>query len=740
MRIGFRIGATTLALAAAALALVPSAPGAGAAQGPTPISFSHGRWVDIQRLGAEPEIKSDSAGNLYVTAPIGVQYAHSFLWKSEDGGASYDLLRASPPMQRPMPSAGAGDATMAIVPGPAGSKDDAVVWSDMINLAGLANAATFDGGNTFPPDYWNLFASDPGADRQWLTGTVLPGTNTVRIYTFYDQVDIGGNSILYSDDYGKSWTVANREQGLGSPNPGNIAADPVNRKLYAATISGGNAVISVCDLNGQNCEEHVAGSGKGSLANLFDVVAVDRAGNVYVTFSESSSPYATYLSVSTDQGETWHQSRVSPPDQGATGFPWIVAGDAGRVWVTWYGTATKAALPSNRGPWNVYGAQSLNATSANPTFQVTKISEHPTHDNEICLSGIACTAGAAEDRNMLDDFTSAIDPNGMLHVVYNDTNNQVTLSTDKDAGGGFIVEAAQLSGPSLYANVGEVTPSPDAPVVSSAGASGGVLSATGSQTLPPGNWARDAAGDARLPRHASGGPGANDPALDIRSVSVGPGTGGSARAHVELGGALAPTTGGGKAVVYAVLFWAPPGNVYYAAAEFEGGQYVTGWIGQPDPSVVNTAGVVKIATYQPVPSFTTTTTVTYDAAKKTLDFPIGPTLVGNPAPGTRFDNLTAFSFVLNGPPGSEALMDEVDATPSTSWAWGEAPVPAGSVQLSVDDPTFANPTIASLTDYPGSSWSAAVPVTGLAAGTHTLYVRQVASGFASASTAVTFSV
>ena len=49
--------------------------------------------------------------------------------------------------------------------------------------------------------------------------------------------------------------------------PGNIVADPVHQKLYAATLSGAQAIVSSCDANGQNCEEHTAGTGKGDLAN-----------------------------------------------------------------------------------------------------------------------------------------------------------------------------------------------------------------------------------------------------------------------------------------------------------------------------------------------------------------------------------------------------------------------------------------------------------------------------------------
>src|SRR5918911_2687544 len=43
-----------------------------------PIKFGPANVVDVQRLGAEPEIHIDSQNNVYVTAPIGIQYAQSF--------------------------------------------------------------------------------------------------------------------------------------------------------------------------------------------------------------------------------------------------------------------------------------------------------------------------------------------------------------------------------------------------------------------------------------------------------------------------------------------------------------------------------------------------------------------------------------------------------------------------------------------------------------------------------------
>ena len=53
-------------LTAIALALTVALP--SGARAATPVMFSHHHVVDVQRLGAEPDIKIDSAGNVTVHA------------------------------------------------------------------------------------------------------------------------------------------------------------------------------------------------------------------------------------------------------------------------------------------------------------------------------------------------------------------------------------------------------------------------------------------------------------------------------------------------------------------------------------------------------------------------------------------------------------------------------------------------------------------------------------------------
>jgi hypothetical protein len=159
--------------------------------------------------------------------------------------------------------------------------------------------------------------------------------------------------------------------------------------------------------------------------------------------------------------------------------------------VAFYGTKTRADSTSNPGPWNVYLSQSIDFLSKKPHVTQVKVSEHPSHTNPICLSGLGCTAGSAEDRNLGDFFQVDMDPtDGAAIVLWADTANQYGAL----AGSAVNAFARQTSGPSLLKGK-KVSPRPE--------------------MNQKGNHAVDAAGDARR-----FGEGTSNPAMDLREVKV----------------------------------------------------------------------------------------------------------------------------------------------------------------------------------------------------------------------------
>jgi hypothetical protein len=201
----------------------------------------------------------------------------------------------------------------------------------------------------------------------------------------------------------------------------------------------------------------------------FATMAIDRSGNLYVVWAQSpvdssgnvDGPTTIYMATSSNQGATWTKPiNVSAhvPGLQTNVFPWLAAGNAGRVDIVWYGTPTLGGCPGSpcgagfiTGTWNVYMAQTLNAVGSNgaanpnPSFTTTKVSEYPIHTGQICEFGIACTTGG--DRG-LDDFIQVqADPSGAADIVYADGANSDFNGGETSALVDFV---QQTGGPGLY--------------------------------------------------------------------------------------------------------------------------------------------------------------------------------------------------------------------------------------------------------------------------------------------------
>jgi len=117
------------------------------------LAFSHTVVIDPQRLGSEPIIKTDPSGGLYGSSIIGFSNSVSFLWKSQDHGAQWDLVHALPnavPAQRPSGTHGGGDSEIVIGPKVAGNPGYTVSFYDLESLADIGVAwRAADGPSAF---------------------------------------------------------------------------------------------------------------------------------------------------------------------------------------------------------------------------------------------------------------------------------------------------------------------------------------------------------------------------------------------------------------------------------------------------------------------------------------------------------------------------------------------------------------------------------------------------------------
>jgi hypothetical protein len=399
----------------------------------------------------EPSIRADKNGNFYgssenVFCVIGGLCGGTFAFKSIDGGKHFTTL-ALPN------SVSAGSVGIS----PAGGDTDIAV-APQKNTSGLYNvyvsslqsrpplldvyvSTSNDGGNT-----WSInptSASIPVDDREWIAAD---GANKVCI-SYHSTVTTDEIVVDCSYDAGLTFTQhalafdANHQfHALINNEIGNLTIDPSNHVIYQSFSSIHSAVeenpVTGC---GVNCGTHsvwIARSLDGGLTftdhevydnpnvlmsygHQFVNVSVDRAGNVYVIYSDNHN---LFYSFSTNFGQTWsgpYQINQSPSNTAI--FPWSSAGSAGELDVVWYGSSYYDGVnPPDSYPmsasWYVYFAQNLQATTVGSNF--TQVAPSGiVHYGGVCESGVTCTG----NRDLLDDFGVAASPStGLAAIIYTD--------------------------------------------------------------------------------------------------------------------------------------------------------------------------------------------------------------------------------------------------------------------------------------------------------------------------------
>jgi len=370
---------------------------------------------------AEPRIVHDVLGNYYVAAIQGVPGGID-VWKSTDSGASFtylgqpDGLQIGAALGADGVGLGGGDEDIAV--SPAG-----VVYASSLWLGSATQSTSFTGGTTWVS---NPFSSDlPLVDRQWIAPH---GNSELYLTTKQLGADLNGTVTLFvakSFDNGLTWPqvvpVTTPEIGLQPGDQGNITVDQNNGNVYTVFIDQrGNIVWLARSSDGGKTwiVKQVFAAPQGTnLANIFPIVAVDTASNVYVVFCNGTN---VFLTASTNGGGTWTTPvRVNNGAGSKTAMgPWVSAGGPGHVNIAFWGT-TAGDANSTTAQWQVFNAQSQNATAAIPT--ITQVAATPImHVGPICNQGLACADGT---RNLAEYFAPDIGLNGEALIVYPDDKN-----------------------------------------------------------------------------------------------------------------------------------------------------------------------------------------------------------------------------------------------------------------------------------------------------------------------------
>jgi hypothetical protein len=251
--------------------------------------------------------------------------------------------------------------------------------------------------------------------------------------------------------------------GCASALMGQLSADSEGR-IFLPSGHCGYPEVSVSEDNGLTWTQTFV-SKSVTASDTHTAVTADRAGNLYYAWFDSAFHHA-FLATSTDHGRTWsYPLDITPPGVHETNFPAIVAGDPGRVAITFPGTTVDDRGDSSR-PWDAYVVASSNALDADPTFETSIFNDpnDPIHRGD-------CDGRCG---NLFDYVKIVVSPHdgGFWAAVGDDCvaagdNCNLSRNADKASSATEVAQIAQeLEGPWLL-GPGAVVPDRIAPVLRS---------------------------------------------------------------------------------------------------------------------------------------------------------------------------------------------------------------------------------------------------------------------------------
>ena len=411
---------------------------------PAPTTFSAN--IPVGSPGAEPSIWVDSYNCIYVTAP-----GNPWVWKSVNNGASF--LPPTNPVADEATLTG-GDEDIITFPRPDGMRPDQVYFADLgLSTVHIRKSNAEVSASDHNPVWIKPGPGGAGgdtavsSDRQWLAIDKGVPTATDQVVYEWDHElasEIMRMSAMVNDT---TWATQSGMGALSDPelattvpntNPGPNFVDKTTHRVYGlfnASVPTTNAanppfgkLLNVWEADGPppaaaglppgafvnhvvhkgvydspNNPPPAVGPPTGPTfgtnnANIFPAGDIDSAGNIYVAWSMNNSrtnEFSIWFAASHDHGATYYGPfwvSTSPMTANETAvFPWVVAGDNGRVNVIWYATTSVGDPNTITGnpPWKLYFAQSLNANYREPVFRV--VQPNPSniiHNGQISTGGL----------------------------------------------------------------------------------------------------------------------------------------------------------------------------------------------------------------------------------------------------------------------------------------------------------------------------------------------------------------
>jgi hypothetical protein len=415
---------------------------------------------------SEPAIRSDPAGNFYISSENSIG-SGTDAWRSSNGGVSYVSLPQPNSISSVSgttglaPGGGDTDLATATAKDPSGNYN---LYVASLTVGSVTVSLSQDRGSSWTNDA--LSATVPADDREWIAAY---GASTY--YLSYHNI-ASGNQIVVNEGSASSGTPVSVQTYSAITDPqilagdtlgnelGNIAVDPKTGDVYQVFVGCPPGVQGVVNCQALNVAYMAVGTPTGvtagglpllsftdhviytdphpsqGLDNNFPNVAVDRAGNVYASWSNDR---AVFVADSTDHGSTWTKPvKVNSGSATTAIYPWLAAGSAGKVDLVYYGTPAQENFqtcstsspsdPCQTEPWYVFMAQNLKVLSGGSWTQskVTPV----VHYGGVCQGGISCSSSGNDNRDLFDDFGVAADPlTGFASIAYSDDQHSDIVGT-----------------------------------------------------------------------------------------------------------------------------------------------------------------------------------------------------------------------------------------------------------------------------------------------------------------------